>query len=68
MNRSVHGQYQIDILALDPEDCQKDVDFVLCCRVELVDKLDAFEDRRGRSVASPIVPCFGDTFYRAGSS
>lgn len=58
MSWNVHGHHQIDILALDPEDCQEDGDFVGY-------ELDAFEDRWGRGFAPPVVRRFGDTFYRA---
>jgi hypothetical protein len=66
--RNVHRQHQIDILRLDPEDCQKDVYCVRYSGVELGNELDAFEDYRGRSFVSPVVQYLGDAFYGARCS
>lgn len=64
----VHREHQIDVLALDPEDCQKDADCVWYRRVKLTNELVALENYRGGGFVSPIVRYRGDTFYKARSS
>ena len=66
----VHGQYQIDILALDSEDCQKNMDYVRYQGVELANELVTMEDYwRGGVVSLGFRYRYrGDPFYRAGCS
>jgi len=65
---NIHRQYQIDVLASDPENGQKNVDFDRRRGIELANKLVAPEDHRGGGFVPPIVLHRGDTFHRAARS
>ena len=68
LKRNVHSQYQIDILARDPENRQKNLYFVRHRGIELADELVALEDYRGGSVVSAVVPYRGYAFHMASGS